>query len=95
VSAEPKAAPTACLPPTDLISTRDLYTRVLAIGKATFFRLKAGGRIGPRPLQLAPGLVRYDRAEIDAWWRCRLADGTLHTSETWPAVWQKLQRRQS
>lgn len=69
--------------------TRDDFSCLLAIGTSTFDRLRAAGRVGPRPLEM--GGVKYDRNEVLAWLRHRDPAGELLDAKHWPAVWASLQ----
>ena len=55
-------------------------------------RMLALGKIGPRPIRLSAGCVRYDLGEVLAWLRHRRPDGALHDGEGWPGVWAALCR---
>jgi predicted DNA-binding transcriptional regulator AlpA len=80
------------IPPTgQLIRQRELFGR-LAVSSATGHRMVAAGRIGPRPIRLSRGCVRYDQEEVLAWIQCRRPDGSLHDAQTWPAVWASLRK---
>jgi len=65
---------------------------LLDVSMATFWRVKAAGKIGPRPIRLSPGCVRYDLPEIRAWFDHRKPDGSLYSATEWPAVWAMLRK---
>ena len=48
-----------------LISSKDFHA-MLGISQASFFRLRAMGKIGPRPIKLGKS-VRWDEAEVKEW----------------------------
>jgi predicted DNA-binding transcriptional regulator AlpA len=74
-----------------LIRQAELWQR-LAVSPATGFRLASAGKIGPRPIRVGPGSVRYHLAEVLTWLERRLPDGSLHDRRTWPPVWAALQK---
>lgn len=76
--------------PAELLD-REGMAAVLAIGVSTLDRLRAAGKIGPRPLDLAG--VKYDRREVLAWLAHRDPAGELLDSRSWPAVWASLQAK--
>jgi predicted DNA-binding transcriptional regulator AlpA len=80
------AAPTR--PAAELLN-RDDMAAVLNVGVSTFDRLKAAGKIGPRPLELAG--VKYAAAEVRVWLAHRDPAGELYDATSWPAVWAGLQ----
>ena len=71
--------------------TRDDMPAVLHVGLSTFDRLRAAGKIGPRPLELAG--VKFDRREVLAWLAHRDPAGELLDAKSWPAVWASLQSK--
>ena len=75
-------------PPSELLCRDDMAT-TLGVGLSTFDRLRAAGKIGPRPLELAG--VRYHRAEVLAWLAHRDPIGELLDAKSWPTVWASLQ----
>lgn len=75
-------------PPAELL-TRDDMAHLLNMGVSTFDRLKAAGKIGPQPVELAG--VKYSAAETRAWLSARDPAGELYDTESWPAVWVALQ----
>jgi predicted DNA-binding transcriptional regulator AlpA len=75
-------------PPAELL-TRDDMPALLNVGLSTFDRLRAAGKIGPRPLEL--GGLKWDRNEVLAWLRHRDQAGELLDAKSWPPVWQALQ----
>jgi predicted DNA-binding transcriptional regulator AlpA len=77
--------------PGRLIRQAELFRR-LAVSDATGHRLRAAGKIGPRPIRLGAGCLRYDLAQVLAWFRHPRPDGSLHDARSWPAVWAQLQR---
>ena len=64
----------------------------LDVSMATFWRMKAAGKIGPRAIPLSPACLRYDLLEVRAWFDHRKADGSLYTAAEWPAVWAMLRK---
>lgn len=63
---------------------------MLCIGKSTFDRLAAAGKIGPKPVRIG-GALRWLRIEAEAWLNHR--DGEeLHNAQSWPGIWQQLNR---
>jgi predicted DNA-binding transcriptional regulator AlpA len=79
-------------PGTRLIKLADLFV-ALAVSKSTGHRLLASGRVGPRPIRLTAGTVRFDGAEVAAWMATRKPDGSFHDSQSWPPVWAAIKRR--
>lgn len=63
-----------------LLITSKVFMEQLGISQAAFFRLRAGGRIGPRSIKLGRS-IRWDAAEVQEWikakcpnsrqWECR------------------------
>lgn len=76
-----------------LISTKDLAAR-LSVGISTVERLRASGRIGPRPVRIG-GSLRYVLSEVLAWVTTRSPSGELYDVESWPAVWAAMQKTTS
>jgi hypothetical protein len=76
--------------PFRLIRQADLFER-MAVSDATGHRLRAAGKVGPRPVRLSG--VRFYLPEVLAWLQHRRPDGSLHDARTWPAVWAQLQSR--
>ncbi len=72
----------------ELLSLADL-ARLLGIGVSTAERLKAAGRIGPRPVHLAG--PKYRRREVLAWLARPGPDNELLTACEWAPVWKQLQ----
>jgi predicted DNA-binding transcriptional regulator AlpA len=66
--------------------------QMIDVSAATGHRMRAAGKIGPRPVNLNGSCLRYDLREVSAWLEHRRSDGTLHDSKTWPAVWASLQK---
>lgn len=66
--------------PQALLITSRQFMEMLNISQAAFFRLRAGGRIGPRSIKLGRS-IRWDAAEVQEWikakcpnartWDCR------------------------
>jgi predicted DNA-binding transcriptional regulator AlpA len=77
-------------PPAELL-TRDDLAALLAVGVSTLDRLRAGGAIGPKPLELSG--VKWSRAEVLAWLAHRDRTGELLDAGTWPAVWRSIRDR--
>src|SRR5437763_1981135 len=65
---------------------RDDLARRLTIGLSTLDRLRAAGRIGPRPVRVG-GAVRFLLAEVAAWLSAPAPNGELYDAATWPTVW--------
>jgi len=76
--------------PAELLNREDVAS-VLAVGVSTFDRLRAAGKIGPRPLELAG--VKYDRREVLEWLAHRDPAGDLLDAKHWPAMWASLQAK--
>ena len=76
--------------PAELLSRDDMPT-LLSVGMSTFDRLRAAGKIGPKPVELAG--VKFDRREVLAWLAHRDPAGELYDAKSWPAVWAALQSR--
>jgi hypothetical protein len=57
----------------------------MAIGLATFDRLRAAGKVGPAAIRLSGTCLRFLRAEALEWLRCRDANGTLPDAAEWAA----------
>lgn len=74
--------------PAELLTREDMAA-VLNVGVSTFDRMKAAGRIGPRPVELSG--VKFLAAEVRAWLAHRDHRGELHDADSWPAVWAALQ----
>lgn len=49
-----------------LLITSKEFMQLLGISQAAFFRLRAGGRIGPRSIKLGRS-IRWDSAEVQEW----------------------------
>ena len=49
-----------------LIDAREL-ARLLSVSPATLARLKAAGRIGPRPIKVSAGRVAWRRETVERW----------------------------
>jgi predicted DNA-binding transcriptional regulator AlpA len=81
VNSDTKYAPP--LPPL-LVSAREA-ARLCGISRATWERLRAARRIGPREIRLV-GRVLYDLGEIRSWVASRGPDGTLPDRRTWEAL---------
>jgi predicted DNA-binding transcriptional regulator AlpA len=77
-----------------LIRLADLFAQ-LDVSKPTGHRLIAANKIGPKPIRLTPGTVRYDSEEVSAWLSTRRPDGNLHDARTWPAVWEAIQKKRT
>src|SRR5579884_1370239 len=86
---EPHHVPAA--DPRRLIRQTELFVGRMAVSEATGHRLRAAGKIGPRPIRLGAGVLRYYLPEVLAWLEHRRSDGGLHDAKTWPAVWAQLQ----
>jgi predicted DNA-binding transcriptional regulator AlpA len=54
--------------------------RLCGIGRATWHRLRAAGRLGPQPVRLGRA-VRYRRAEVEQWAAAGCPD-----ARTWAAM---------
>jgi hypothetical protein len=78
------AAPPALL-------TRESFAALLDVGVSTFDRLRETRKIGPRPIHLAG--LKWHREEVQAWLVHRGRNGELHDAETWPPVWESIQRK--
>jgi hypothetical protein len=78
--------------PDRLIRQAELFVERMAVSAATGHRLRAAGKIGPRPVKVSGQVIRYYLPEVLAWLRHRRPDGSLHDAKTWPAVWAQLQR---
>ena len=94
--AEPSDAPAATTastvkPAARLMKQPDLFA-LMSVSKSTGHRLLAAGKIGPKPIKLTPGCVRFDSDEIHAWLSTRKSDGNLHDGKSWPAVWEMMKR---
>lgn len=74
--------------PTAELLGRDDMAALLNVGVSTFDRLKAAGKIGPRPLELAG--VKYSAIEVRAWLANRDPTGELFDSNSWPSIWAAL-----
>jgi predicted DNA-binding transcriptional regulator AlpA len=61
--------------------------RLCGIGRATWHRLRAAGRVGPQPVRLGRA-VRYRRAEVVAWVEAACPD-----ARTWAAMRGLLSRQ--
>jgi predicted DNA-binding transcriptional regulator AlpA len=61
--------------------------RLCGIGRATWHRLRAAGRIGPQPVRLGRA-VRYRRAEVERWAAAGCPDAA-----TWRAMVEMEGRR--
>lgn len=72
-----------------LIRQPELFKRI-AVSPATGARMKALGKIGPQPIRLSAGCLRYSLEEVLAWLNSRRSDGSLHDAKTWPPVWASL-----
>jgi hypothetical protein len=68
---------------------------LLDISMPTFDRMKASGRIGPRPIRLSGGCHRYDLREVLAWIDTRQPDGTLASVDVWPAIWEQVRKKKA
>jgi predicted DNA-binding transcriptional regulator AlpA len=77
--------------PSELLD-RTALAAMLCIGTSTFDRLRAAGKIGPRPVRLG-GAIRWHRGEVLAWLAHRDPAGGLCGAEAWPPVWDALRRR--
>lgn len=77
-----------------LIRLADLFA-LLDVGRATGHRLIASGKIGPCAIRLTPATVRFDAEEVDTWLSTRRPDGNLYDAKSWPAVWERIQRKRS
>ena len=77
-----------------LIRLADLFA-LLDVPRATGHRLIASGKIGPCAIRLTPATVRFDAEEVDTWLSTRRPDGNLHDAKSWPAVWERIQRKRS
>ena len=69
---------------------RSAFAAMLSMGASTFDRHKAAGKIGPKPVRIG-GCLRWNRAEVEVWLIHRNGD-ELFTVETWPAIWQQINR---
>src|SRR5579871_1265029 len=76
----------------DRLIDRDELARRLSIGVSTLDRLRAAGKIGPRPIRIG-GVIRFLLAEVTAWLSTPDQNGELHDAATWVAVWQAIQRK--
>lgn len=81
----PAELPKRLLRPTDLAA-------LLAVSVKTLDRLRAARKIGPTVIRLSSQALRFDPAEVTAWLAHRDRSGQLYDEESWPAVWQQLQR---
>jgi predicted DNA-binding transcriptional regulator AlpA len=92
--ADTSATPTASTvkPAVRLMKQPDLFA-LMSVSKSTGHRLLGAGKIGPKPIKLTPGCVRFDSDEVHAWLSARKPDGSLHDARTWPAVWEMLKKR--
>ncbi len=76
--------------PAELLSREDVAL-LMSVGLSTFDRMRAAGRVGPRPLEF--GGVKYNRTEVEAWLRHRDQAGELFDAKSWPPVWASLQTK--
>jgi predicted DNA-binding transcriptional regulator AlpA len=67
---------------------REEFARRLAVGVSTLDRLRAAGKIGPRPVRC--GGIRYRFAEVAAWIANPTPSGGLYDAATWAPVWVAL-----
>ena len=68
-----------------LIDAREL-ARLMAVSLATLHRMKSAGKIGPRPLALSRGCVRWRRESVVRWLAACEFEGRLLNRTTWQSI---------
>jgi predicted DNA-binding transcriptional regulator AlpA len=70
---------------------REEFAQRLAVGVSTLDRMRAAGRVGPRPIRF--GGIKFRFAEVAAWIATSTPSGGLYDAATWAPVWAALDKK--
>lgn len=78
--------------PTQTLISREIVARMCDLSTRQLDRIRKTGKFGPRPISGAFRL-RFLKVEVETWLATFDQNGRTYTAETWPPVWEQIQRK--